>query len=82
MFFLQGVRGIIRKNSVLVDLGTPRGFPGNSKCRLILQQTIVEQLLCHQCNRRATAVSDCTVTRQTRIVFNKEVGSTITAATI
>ena len=79
--FFWGVGG----NSVRIHSWLIWGYPmipGNSKCRLILQQTLVEQLFCHKCNRRATGVSDCTVTKQTRIVFNKEVGATITAATI
>lgn len=79
--FFWGVGG----NSVRIHSWLIWGYPmipGNSKCRLILQQTLVEQLFCHKCNRRATGVSDCTVTKQTRIVFNKEVSATITAATI
>lgn len=45
---------------------------GDSKCGLILQQTLFEQLLCQEYNRRATSVSVHSAAKQIHIVLIKK----------
>lgn len=56
----------------LVGLVTVVVTGGNSNCGLILQQKLVEQLLCLKYNTRPTGVSLYSAAKQTPVVLIKE----------
>lgn len=63
---------IILKKSVMVHLVTPVVAGCNNRCGLILEEMLIEQLLCQNNNRRSSDVSVYSAATQTNFVLIKK----------